>query len=206
MRQDDPLSTDNQDTQRLVPIDDAALAAADQASTSAPHLTCPNCGQPCELGDMTCARCGMAFDDVLSSEEDDKTYAVSAEFARRLPQAGSWPRIGTIPDAPVTVILEIDDQPLILPQTETTIVGRGVPGDSDVQGFLDLSQFDARENGVSRNHARILRKDALIYVADIGSANGTWLNGRRLLVNVERLLRNGDELQLGTLKLKVKYT
>ncbi len=37
------------------------------------------------------------------------------------------------------------------------------------------------------------------------SANGTWLNGQRLLVNGERLLRHGDEVQLSHLKLRVRY-
>jgi FHA domain len=201
----DQLSTDNQDTEKLVRLDEAALASARNAANNA-YLTCPQCGQPCKLSDPTCSHCGLVFDDALQEEEADRTFAVAAQLSRRSASDGSVPRIGNIPDAPVTVILEIDEQSLILPQAELTVTGRGNASDNGNEAYLDLSPFDARENGVSRHHARFMRKDMLVYVADLGSTNGTFLNGRRLLVNVERLLRNGDELQLGSLKLKVKYS
>lgn len=47
---------------------------------------------------------------------------------------------------------------------------------------------------VSRRHARIVKRGACWTVEDLGSTNGTWVNGRR----VQRArLRPGDEVRLG---------
>jgi two-component system, cell cycle response regulator len=50
--------------------------------------------------------------------------------------------------------------------------------------------------GVSRNHARILQEDGVYILEDLGSANGTLVQGRR----IERhRLQDGDVLQFGPL-------
>ncbi len=50
--------------------------------------------------------------------------------------------------------------------------------------------------GVSRHHARVHLRDGIATVEDLGSRNGTWLGGRRV-VGRERLA-DGDEITLGT--------
>ena len=40
-------------------------------------------------------------------------------------------------------------------------------------------------------------------VEDVGSANGTFLDGQRLTPYLPHVLKDGDELQLGRIKLKV---
>ncbi len=199
MRQDQHSSMSDQDTERIIALTRATLAAA-----GAEYLTCPECGQPCRLSERICARCGANFDDLLP-QEDDKTYSISAEFVRPSTDDRVWPKVGAIPQVSVTVILDVENHALTLPDDKITVIGRGNPPDDTSEAYVDLGQFDARERGISRQHIKILRKETLIYVVDLDSTNGTWLNGRRLLKNVERLLRNGDELQLGSLKLRVKY-
>ena len=44
-------------------------------------------------------------------------------------------------------------------------------------------------------HARVFEQDGSIYVEDLGSTNGTYVNGMRLAAPV--LLRPGDQLQVG---------
>jgi len=44
-------------------------------------------------------------------------------------------------------------------------------------------------------HARIYGRDGAIYVEDLGSTNGTYLNGMRL--GAPAVLRPGDQLQVG---------
>jgi len=41
-------------------------------------------------------------------------------------------------------------------------------------------------------------------VEDVGSANGTFLNGQRLTPYLPHVLKDGDELQLGRVKLEVE--
>jgi serine protease Do len=55
--------------------------------------------------------------------------------------------------------------------------------------------FDESDETVSRQHARLERAGAGWRLIDTGSANGLWLRGERVVG--ERMLRHGDELQLG---------
>lgn len=50
---------------------------------------------------------------------------------------------------------------------------------------------------VSGRHAEIVADLTGTYITDIGSTNGTQLNGQRLTANVRQLLMPGDELQIG---------
>ena len=55
----------------------------------------------------------------------------------------------------------------------------------------DLAIGDTR---VSRRHAHVRREDYRYYLEDLGSTNGTWLNGARLSEPAQ--LRNGDQVQI----------
>jgi pSer/pThr/pTyr-binding forkhead associated (FHA) protein len=103
------------------------------------------------------------------------------------------------------IILEIGDVQIPVPLAEVITVGRVSEIPDDVHPDVDLSGYGGGDLGVSRKHIKIKRKNILVYVTDLGSTNGTLLNGRKLIPNADRLLRNGDELQLGRLKLKVKF-
>jgi pSer/pThr/pTyr-binding forkhead associated (FHA) protein len=70
---------------------------------------------------------------------------------------------------------------------DTTQVGRHP--DSDI--FLD-------DVTVSRRHAELRRTDSGVTVQDLGSLNGSYVNGDRV---EERPLATGDELQIGRFKL-----
>ena len=61
----------------------------------------------------------------------------------------------------------------------------------DAEVFLD-------DVTVSRNHALLVRRRDGLYVDDLGSLNGTYVNRRRI---ESHKLQNGDELQVGKYKL-----
>jgi ABC-2 type transport system ATP-binding protein len=48
---------------------------------------------------------------------------------------------------------------------------------------------------ISRTHARIIRKGEAVVIEDLGSSNGTFVNGERL--STRQVLRNGDEVRVG---------
>ena len=70
---------------------------------------------------------------------------------------------------------------------EQTRVGRSPEADV----FLD-------DVTVSRNHALLVRRRDGVYIDDLGSLNGTYINRRRI---ESHKLADGDELQIGKYKL-----
>lgn len=54
---------------------------------------------------------------------------------------------------------------------------------------------------VSRRHARFESHNGVVYLEDLRSRNGTFLNGRRVKEAIE--IRDGDEIDVGTTRLVV---
>jgi len=69
---------------------------------------------------------------------------------------------------------------------------------------VDLADDLAMESGVSREHAAIFGRGAAIMVEDLGSTNGSLLNGERLDPYMPEPLQHGDQLQLGQLLIEVR--
>jgi CRP-like cAMP-binding protein len=66
---------------------------------------------------------------------------------------------------------------------------------------VDLSQEDASRN-ISRRHARLVVKEGAFMVAEeIGTMNGTYLNGQKLPTGVLTPIHDGDDLTLCRLQL-----
>ncbi|MCH2201568.1 MAG: SpoIIE family protein phosphatase [Fuerstiella sp.] len=55
---------------------------------------------------------------------------------------------------------------------------------------------------VSRFHAQLNRDENRYLLEDLGSGNGSFLNGRQLDANTPQELRNGDRIKLGPMKLR----
>jgi pSer/pThr/pTyr-binding forkhead associated (FHA) protein len=69
---------------------------------------------------------------------------------------------------------------------------------------LDLTDEGSRGKSVSRRHARIFLQDNLVSLEDLGSINGTFVNGRKLDPYMPEALRDGDMLQLGRIPMEIK--
>lgn len=65
-------------------------------------------------------------------------------------------------------------------------------------GRDESSEFEIREYVISRQHAKILRKNGRWLLEDIKSKNGTYLNNRRV---TQEELHDGDRIALGTIVL-----
>lgn len=64
---------------------------------------------------------------------------------------------------------------------------------------IDLSDYDSRDRGVSRRHAALVNFEGKPHLIDLFSANGTYLNGRRLTPDQPYALQQQNEVRLGTL-------
>lgn len=70
-----------------------------------------------------------------------------------------------------------------------------------VVGRTEEADIVLHDPEVSRRHARFESHNAVVYVEDLKSRNGTFLNGRRVTEAIE--IREGDEIDLGTTRLVV---
>lgn len=59
------------------------------------------------------------------------------------------------------------------------------------------------ESGISRTHARLLPTEEGVQIEDLGSTNGTFVNGKRVL---QGLARVGDEIGFDTLRFRLLST
>lgn len=72
-----------------------------------------------------------------------------------------------------------------------------------VVGREPACQIRIDEPGVSRKNAEIFAADGSYYLKDLGSTNGTYLNGEKLCPEKEYALRQGDTIRIGTRTLAV---
>ena len=79
-----------------------------------------------------------------------------------------------------------------------------LPGGEATIGRGKRSEIELFDEGVSRAHARILSAGDAVWVEDLGSRNGTFVNGDRVERKVK--LADGDKIQVGrTTILKFTY-
>ncbi len=186
---------DDLNAERRPSAERAVPPAEDQDQTTL--LRCSHCGKPVRMGELLCPHCGADLTD---------RNPIGTQHISEPPLARTW-TVGEVTVAErKPIILEINGEQLSLPLADVVTLGRRYEGGSPDQPHVDLTRFGAEECGVSRLHARLRRKGILVYVADMGSLNGTHLNGRRLIPEGERLLRDKDELYLSRLRIRVHFS
>jgi FHA domain len=179
----------------LAPVERAFLDQRSTDTTTA-GLPCPNCQTGYLPGALVCLHCGISFAAGGKTKKIDDAKDPSAP--KIAPVGAAFAEVQR------PIVLDIGGIHVTLPVRDTIIVGRlsEVPGDPVPD--VNLNAFDAQVLGVSRLHVKITRGRELTHVMDMDSSNGTFINGRRLTHRCPRILRNGDELQLGRLKARVR--
>jgi len=163
-------------------------------------IICPNCQHKEMSGAIYCSKCGAQLIDMTIA-----THKIHTAEAHQ--EANHQPGLAT--PAPVRqfqswISLNMIESGQILPLADRTefTLGRSAEGQPIVPD-VDLSPYNAYANGVSRLHAVIkLIKDQIVLV-DLGSSNGTYLNGNRLSPYVETSVAHGDVVYLGKLKMQL---
>lgn len=81
-----------------------------------------------------------------------------------------------------------------------TLIGRRDPV-TGINPEIDLTASDTQRS-TSRRHAKILRDESEFFLCEeIGTMNGTFVNGERIETGVPVEIEPGDELQFGLVKL-----
>jgi hypothetical protein len=162
-------------------------------------LRCPNCHLAHRAGELACLGCGVVFSSTAATHKFGSPTDLKVERVRYVGEA--------VTSDMQAITFRIDGEHVTIPVCSSLIVGRsGSPTDPPtVRPDVDLNRFQAHLNGVSRQHIRISRERDLVHITDLGTTNGTYLNGFRLMPHQKRLLRNGDEVLLGRLKVRVQF-
>ena len=189
---------------------------------------CPVCGTPVIPGEAFCDNCGASL---LTPNGNSAAYpAGPPPFAPPAgpppftpspgpppfaPAGGGSTPFGTPPPVPLApapvpsaggtaqpgrLIVTASRAELPLPTRDDVILGRE-DGQSNSFPDVDLNPHGGLEQGVSRRHARISRRNGQFYLEDLNSVNGTLHNQRRIPANTPVPLRPGDAIMLGRLGL-----
>jgi hypothetical protein len=148
-------------------------------------IHCPECGFVNGEGANYCQKCGAFLGDV-STESSDTTAAFQVTDTGEL-KAVDLDRVAA--EGATLVIRSGGGRAGETFALDGDRIGIGRTPESQV--FLD-------DVTVSRNHARLVRRRDGIYIDDLGSLNGTYVNRER--IESHKLL-DGDELQIGKYKL-----
>ncbi len=70
---------------------------------------------------------------------------------------------------------------------------------------INLEPFNAYQMGVSRRHAVMFSNNNQLMLRDLGSANGTYINDRRLEPLINYRVNHGDTIAVGKLHLQIFY-
>lgn len=163
-------------------------------------VECRNCGKKNRVSDVFCYSCGQLLETVMN-QFDTRTFADGTNRHYRDEYFG-------MESVLILNVVGTSDSFEVRPQIRSheIVLGR-LTGNGAMAPDLDLSRVGAAEQGVSRLHMafRYDTTDNAIQIYDLGSANGSYVNGQKLHPKELRVLRNGDELRLGRLVLRVVY-
>ena len=164
-------------------------------------IVCSNCKHTNMNGAMFCSECGaqLVGADMFTTQNmatGQMQEALKPDFSSAKPTPvvtlNTW----------ITLHLMDTGQMLPLSDRSEFTLGRISEG-QPIMPDLDLSPYQAYSSGVSRLHAVIKQVGDRVMIMDLGSANGTYINGKRLNYNAEQALNNGDIIALGKLKMQV---
>jgi hypothetical protein len=162
---------------------------------------CPYCAHTNREGLLFCEDCGQSL----------TVGSPTALPTRQLEQSGSavaakatWGTARFGQDASIIIHIRDAAEPIVLQPAKQMVLGRADANSTQLPD-LDLTPYGALEKGVSRIHAAIHRSEDTLTLVDMGSINGTHLNGQRLIPEQPRVLRDGDEIRLGKLVAHIYF-
>ncbi len=162
-------------------------------------IICPTCQHQEVEGALFCSECGAQLHNMGTLA----THNIQTDEIRDQ-------NLDTLPPKRIersnsdVATLQILDGGQILPLADRNEFTMGRVSDGQtIMPDIDLTAHNAYEYGVSRLHAVLKRKDNKMTIMDLGSSNGTYVDGIRLKPDLETPLTHGSIISLG--KLRVQF-
>ena len=172
-------------------------------------IVCPNCHHKELPGALFCSECGARLIslDYLTTQSikkaktdnlDDNTVETHQFFDT---STDNSEKSQTLLSDLALYLLEAKQTLQLGGRTEFALgrVAEGQPILPDV----DLSPFDAYAQGVSRLHAAIKINKNRVVIMDLGSSNGTRVNGQKIVPHVDYPINHNDQIALGKLRIQI---
>lgn len=163
-------------------------------------IICSNCKHTNMTGAMFCVECGAQ----LIGRDTLTTQTISTDNLGKVSKRKTGEISQPVEGADAWANLHLLDTGQVFPLTSRNefTMGRVSEG-QPIMPDIDFSPYQAYAAGVSRLHAVIKRSGNSVIFMDLGSANGTFLNGTRLKANMEQVLKHGDIISLGKLRIQI---
>ncbi len=156
-------------------------------------IRCPFCSSVYPENTLFCEECGSYLAPSDGQSTDPLTEPIDEEAERKQKPHGALK----------TLVLCVEDGGRIeLPFSKEVIIGRLDAGRA-IFPDVDLSSEQGLEKGVSRRHARLSLREDQVFLEDLNSLNGTFLNSTRLVPELPYPVEDGAQLQLGKVVLTI---
>jgi pSer/pThr/pTyr-binding forkhead associated (FHA) protein len=165
-------------------------------------VNCPACGAAAIPGEAFCDNCGAALLPSYSYAPMQTPAPVQspAQAPQASAQYGGYAQAVAQRAASLVVTNPPPPATLSIPNLPELIVGRSDP-QSNSYPDVDLGPYGGLDLGVSRRHFRLSRNGDQFYLEDLGSVNGTVVNGQRVTSHNLHPLRSGDHIALGKMEM-----
>jgi FHA domain len=166
-------------------------------------IVCPNCQHKEVTGTIFCSHCGAQL--LTAAVLETHKIHTSEARAKGFNKTGQYKSIPKdLPSSWISLHMVDSGQIVPLADREEFTLGRITEG-QPIMPDVDLSPFNAYANGVSRLHAVLKREGEKATLTDLGSSNGTYINGNRIIPHTEQPINHGDLIYLGKLKFQVLF-
>ena len=164
-------------------------------------ITCPNCQHQMPDGALYCEECGQNIWDV---RPDPVTRVMKTGTANKVAERTEFGTQTFRMGQPLTIQIPDIGDPFTIQIKKEYVIGRS-DINATVQPDLDLTSYDGLDKGVSRIHAALHVDEDTLTLVDLASTNGTILNGHKLTAHEPHVVRDGDEIKLGTLVMNIYF-
>lgn len=167
-------------------------------------ILCPNCHHHEFTGALFCSECGarLVVTEAPSTHHIERNQTGLLMFQGRSPAPPAPPVSSSSVDAVVSLHLIESGMILHLTGQNEFTLGRVAEG-QPILPDVDLSPYEGYAQGVSRLHSALKLNNQRVYITDLGSSNGTRVNGQKIMPNVDYPLSHGDVIALGKFKIQV---
>lgn len=166
---------------------------------------CTHCSAQQLDGAIFCSECGASLLGSPQRRETTASLNRAAATGEATAFEMSEPLVIDAPATSVaptfTLVVINSGRRITLEAGDNLLIGRK-DNQRGIYPDVDLGLDGGYDAGVSRRHAMISLQNGSYCIEDLASANGTFVNGRRLPPQEPFPIRPGDELKLGTLLLR----